>query len=127
MNHMSVAAGTLSKMREIGCKVALDDFGSGLSSYTYLKNFKVDIIKIDGGFVKQLHTNVVDWTIVDSMNQVAHRLGAETVAEFVENDSILRECRSIGIDYAQGYGIAKPVSIEQLLDELEHKERILVA
>lgn len=124
MNHMSVAVGILSKMREIGCRVALDDFGAGLSSYTYLKNFAVDNIKIDGSFIKNVNTNPVDWTIVESISQVAHRLGAETTAEFVEDDKILDECRRIGIDYAQGYAIHKPESLDGLLAKLEAEHGI---
>lgn len=120
MNHMSVAAGILSKIRELGCTVALDDFGSGLSSYTYLRNFTVDYIKLDGSFIRNIHKSTLDWTIVDSMNQVAHRLNAETIAEFVESNEILEECKRIGIDYAQGYIIAEPTPLDDILTELEN-------
>lgn len=124
MNHIENAASILAKLREMGCKVALDDFGSGLSSYTYLKNFRVDNIKIDGAFIKNLHQSKDDWTIVDSMNQVAHRLGAKTTAEFVENEAILAECQVVGIDNAQGYGVHKPTSLDELLDHLELKYQV---
>lgn len=84
MNQLSVASRIVAKLRDLGCKVALDDFGSGLSSFNYLKNFVVDVIKIDGSFVRNLDKSPVDQAIVDSINQIAHRLGAVTVAEFVE-------------------------------------------
>lgn len=119
MNHMSVAADSLSRLRDIGCKVALDDFGAGVSSYTYLKSFSADYIKIDGAFIRNVDRSSVDWTIAESINQVAHKLGAETIAEFVETNEILNECRRIGIDHAQGYGIAKPIALEVILQEQE--------
>lgn len=104
-----VAAETfLTKLRRLGCKTALDDFGSGFSSFTYLKNLPVDYVKIDGSFVKNLAANPVDRAMIKSINEIAHVLGKETVAEFVESEAILQFLRMQGVDYAQGYFFGRP-------------------
>jgi len=87
---------------------ALDDFGSGLSSYAYLKNLPVDFLKIDGVFIKNMDTNPYDFAVVKSITEIGHFMGKEIIAEYVENDNILSMLREIGVDYAQGYAIAKP-------------------
>ncbi len=94
--------------RSSGCKFSLDDFGSGFSSYGYLKNFPVDFVKIDGNFVRDLLEDKYDRAIVNSIHDVACAMGILTVAEFVENQQILQELRKMGVNYAQGYGVAKP-------------------
>jgi EAL domain-containing protein (putative c-di-GMP-specific phosphodiesterase class I) len=104
----------IRQIKRYGCKFSLDDFGSGYSSYAYLKNLQVDYLKIDGSFVKDLVSNTNDQAMVKSMNEVGHSLGMKTIAEYVENDEILQILRDIGVDYAQGYGIAKPCRIEDL-------------
>ncbi len=106
--NLSKAAQFMSELKTLGCRFALDDFGSGMSSFGYLKNLPVDYLKIDGSFVKQMAENPVDAAFVEAINQVGQALGLKTVAEFVENDAILERLRQIGVDYAQGYGIAKP-------------------
>jgi diguanylate cyclase (GGDEF)-like protein len=98
-------------LKERGCRFALDDFGSGLSSFTYLKNFPVDFLKIDGAFVKDIINDPVDLAIVKSINEVGHVVGKQTIAEFVENAAILDKLRKIGVDYAQGHGIGRPQSL----------------
>jgi EAL domain-containing protein (putative c-di-GMP-specific phosphodiesterase class I) len=98
----------MNRMKIIGCKFSLDDFGTGLSSYSYLRNLPVDYVKIDGVFVKELATSPGDYAVVRSINEIGHYLGKKTIAEFVENDAILAQLREIGVDYAQGYGIEKP-------------------
>ncbi len=98
----------------LGCQFALDDFGSGFSSYGYLKNFPVDYIKIDGNFVRDLLTDKFDRAIVNSIHDVAAAMGIKTVAEYVESTEILQELRKMGVDYAQGYGIAKPKPLTDL-------------
>jgi len=103
--------------QSLGCKFALDDFGSGLSSFAYLKNLPVDIIKIDGAFVRDCYENQTNLALVRSIHDVARVMGKKTVAEFVENDSILNRLREIGVDYAQGYGISRPHSIDQFFDQ----------
>ncbi len=98
----------MNRMKIIGCRFSLDDFGTGLSSYSYLRNLPVDYVKIDGVFVKELVTSPGDYAVVRSINEIGHYLGKKTIAEFVENDEILAQLREIGVDYAQGYGIEKP-------------------
>ncbi|MEM7258448.1 MAG: EAL domain-containing protein, partial [Pseudomonadota bacterium] len=101
--------------KEIGCKFALDDFGSGLSSFAYIKHFPVDYLKIDGGFVKDINDDPTDKVMVSAINQMAHVLGMKTIAEFVENDVILEELQKIGVDMVQGFGIGKPAPFKSCL------------
>ncbi|MDB6062371.1 MAG: diguanylate cyclase domain protein [Verrucomicrobiaceae bacterium] len=115
INHLSGAAEVIRLIQEEGCAVALDDFGSGLSSFTYLKNFAVQFVKIDGSFVRAINHSQIDLAIVESINEIAHRLGAETVAEYVEDMAIARRLHDIGVDYAQGYAFAKPEPIETVI------------
>lgn len=101
----------MSELKKIGCRFALDDFGSGLSSFAYLMNLPVDYLKIDGAFVKNITHNLISQALVEGFNRIAHAMNLETIAEFVEDDTILAKLREIGVDYAQGYGIARPVPI----------------
>ena len=101
----------MSELKKIGCCFALDDFGSGLSSFAYLMNLPVDYLKIDGSFVKNISHNLISQAIVEGINGIAHAMNLETIAEFVEDETILEKLREIGVDYAQGYGIARPVPI----------------
>lgn len=102
------ASHIVRSIKNLGCSFALDDFGTGLSSYTYLKELPVDWLKIDGAFVRDLHSNRDDYAVVKSMNEIAHFMGKHTIAEYVENDQVLSCLQEIGVDYAQGYGIEKP-------------------
>lgn len=115
INQMESASEFVSALRRMGCKVALDDFGNGLSSFSYLKAFSIDFIKIDGSFVREMESNVVDPIIVESIHQVAHRLGARTIAEYVEGASTAALLHSIGVDFVQGYHIGPPLPLERLL------------
>ncbi|MFC0337911.1 PAS domain S-box-containing protein/diguanylate cyclase (GGDEF) domain-containing protein [Kushneria avicenniae] len=114
MNHLDMAREVIDTLRRAGCRVALDDFGSGLSSFSYLRNFEVDIIKIDGGFIRHVNDNALDQVIVDAINQIAHRLGALTVAEFIEDAASQDRLTGMGVDYAQGYYIHRPMPLEDL-------------
>jgi len=105
---MAAAQSFLSRLREMGCRTALDDFGSGMSSFAYLKDLPVDEVKIDGRFVKNLATNSVDQAMVRAMNDIAHALGKKTVAEFVENEASFQLLAQFGVDYAQGYHLGRP-------------------
>ena len=96
---------------EQGCKFALDDFGTGLSSFGYLKHFPVDFLKIDGSFVKEILHDPIDREMVRSINEIGHLTGKQTIAEFAENEEIINMLRSLGVDYAQGYGIGSPQRI----------------
>lgn len=95
-------------MKGLGCRFALDDFGTGLSSFDYLKRLPVDYVKIDGLFVKDVAKNPSDLVLVKSINDVAHALGKQTIAEFVETQAALTKLRQIGVDYAQGFGLHRP-------------------
>ncbi|MDI1363213.1 EAL domain-containing protein [Methylotenera sp.] len=105
-----------SALRKLGCSFALDDFGSGMSSFTYLKNFDVDYLKIDGTFVKEMHINKIDHAMVRSIHSVAEAMNIKTVAEFVENEEILRELKSIGVHYGQGLYLGGPVTVKGLIE-----------
>jgi len=93
---------------QLGCSFALDDFGSGYSSFSYLKNLPVDVIKIDGTFIKDMLNDPMDMAIVTSINNIAHSLGKKTIAEFVENIDVLKQLKDMGVDYVQGYYISRP-------------------
>ncbi len=104
----------MNRMKIIGCRFSLDDFGTGLSSYSYLRNLPVDYVKIDGVFVKDIVDNPGDYAVVRSINEIGHYMGKQTIAEFVENDAVLAQIREIGVDYVQGYHIDKPIPLDQL-------------
>lgn len=114
MNHLDLAREVIDALRKAGCRVALDDFGSGLSSFGYLRNFVVDIIKIDGGFIRHVNDNALDQVIVDAINQIAQRLGALTVAEFIEDGASAERLVKMGIDYGQGYHLHRPMPLDRL-------------
>lgn len=109
----------IKRLHSMGCSIALDDFGSGMSSFAYLKNMPVDYLKIDGHFIKDIATDSIDHAMVASINQVGHVMGIETIAEFVEDEKILKRLQKIGVDYVQGYGIARPHPIDELLADNE--------
>ena len=112
--NLSYATGFIDQLKRRGCLFSLDDFGSGLSSFAYLKNLPVDYLKIDGLFVKDILDDKVDLAMVKSINEVGHVMGKKTIAEFVENEKIFNVLNVLGVDYAQGYGIGKPVPLDEL-------------
>lgn len=107
----------IQQMQKLGCKFLLDDFGSGMSSFTYLKQLPVDKLKIDGAFVRDIVDDEIDRAMVRSINDIGHTVGMETVAEFVENEAIVQQLMIIGVDYVQGYGVAKPEPLSGLTDD----------
>ncbi len=113
--NLERAATFMHAMRQKGCRFALDDFGSGLSSFAYLKTLPVDYLKIDGVFVKDVAHDPVARAMVQAIHTVGHVMGIKTVAEYVENEQILAVLREIGVDYAQGYGIAHPCPMGECL------------
>ena len=112
ITNLNKARQFIQALRAIGCRFSVDDFGSGLSSFAYLKNLEVDIIKIDGLFVKAIANNTIDRAMVESINNIGHVMGLQTIAEFAENDAIINMLKEIGVDYAQGYGVAMPALFE---------------
>jgi EAL domain-containing protein (putative c-di-GMP-specific phosphodiesterase class I) len=108
VTSLAKAVAFMSALRGCGCRFALDDFGVGVSSFTYLKHLPVDYLKIDGSFVKDLLHDPVDHAMVEAINRIGHLMGKQTIAESVEGEDTLAALRAIGVDYAQGYGIALP-------------------
>ena len=106
--NLEAARAFVGELRALGCTFALDDFGSGMSSFNYLKELPVDYLKIDGTFVKNLLTDRPDRAMVEMISHVGHIMGKRIVAEFVETDSVADALRDIGVDYGQGYGLAAP-------------------
>ncbi|QRM30403.1 EAL domain-containing protein [Microvirga sp. VF16] len=124
ISNMALAISTVGKLREIGCQIALDDFGAGLSSFRYLREFPVDIVKIDGSFVRNMIASSVDHHIVKSIHQVARELGAQTVAEFVEDQATFNMVCTMGITFAQGYAIHKPQPFEAVVAAAKIKDEV---
>jgi EAL domain-containing protein (putative c-di-GMP-specific phosphodiesterase class I) len=118
VRDLSSARTFISRVRELGCHLALDDFGSGMCSFAYLKTLPVDRLKIDGSFVRTVADSPIDRALVNSINAIGHVLGLETVAEFVENDAIRAVLVELGIDYGQGYGLGKPIALEAALEPI---------
>jgi len=114
ITHLDKAEELIRSLRELGCKFLLDDFGSGMSSFGYLKKLPIDYLKIDGLFVKDILTDPIDRSMVVMINDIGHIMNLTTVAEYVEDEKILEEIKAIGVDLAQGYGISKPQPMEDV-------------
>ncbi|MBI2379318.1 MAG: EAL domain-containing protein [Gammaproteobacteria bacterium] len=113
VSNLSSARAFIGALRDMGCYFALDDFGAGMSSFAYLKNLPVDYLKIDGVFVRDLVRDPIDHAMVRSINDIGHVMSMKTIAEFVEDEATIRSLRAMGVDYGQGYGIAKPISLAE--------------
>ncbi len=109
--NLEMATKFIETFRAIGCQFSLDDFGSGMSSFGYLKRLPVDYLKIDGAFVKDMLIDPMDRAMVDTIARMARTLGKRTIAEFAETIGIVDALRTLGVDYAQGYGIGRPVPL----------------
>jgi EAL domain-containing protein (putative c-di-GMP-specific phosphodiesterase class I) len=105
----------INALRKRGCTFALDDFGAGLSSFAYLKNFKVDTLKIDGSFIRDITKNRISESMVAAITQVATVMELETVAEYVENMQTKTLITKLGVDFAQGHAVGKPANLERVL------------
>ncbi|NOQ90237.1 MAG: EAL domain-containing protein [Gammaproteobacteria bacterium] len=112
ITNLVKATAFLDELHELGYKFALDDFGSGLSSYGYLKNLPVDFLKIDGEFVRDITTNLINLAMVKSINEIGHIMGKKTIAEYVEDQQTVDMLRHIGVDYAQGYYFSQPKPLQ---------------
>jgi len=108
ITHLNQAVRFITELKELGCQFALDDFGSGMSSFTYLKQLPIDYLKIDGTFIKSLINDPINRVMVESIQRIAQVMGLKTIAESIENQEILEQVQALGINYAQGYGIHKP-------------------
>ena len=111
--NLTIATEFIVRLKAYGCKFSLDDFGSGLSSFAYLKNLPVDFLKIDGFFIKDIEHDPVDLAMVKSINDIGHVMGKKTIAEFVENRQILQTLHELQVDYAQGFCVGKPKPIDE--------------
>jgi diguanylate cyclase (GGDEF)-like protein/PAS domain S-box-containing protein len=114
IGNLNRALRFISILRAMGCRFSLDDFGSGLSSFKYLANLNVDYLKIDGSFIKAMSSDPAAYAIVEAINEVGHVMSIKTVAEFVEDQATLTRLETLGMDYAQGFGIAKPQPLSAL-------------
>ncbi len=112
ISNLSRVVHFMKALKKLGCKFSLDDFGSGLSSFTYLKNLPVDYLKIDGQFIRNVVDDSVDESMVKAISQVGHAMGIETIAERVETKEVLEKLGALGIEFAQGYYIARPTSVQ---------------
>jgi diguanylate cyclase (GGDEF)-like protein/PAS domain S-box-containing protein len=112
ISNLTKAAELMHELKSMGCRFALDDFGIGMSSFAYLKYLPVDFLKIDGTFVRDMANDEMDCAIVEAINRIAHILGMQTVAEIVEDQATLDRLRLLGVDYAQGFHIARPEPLQ---------------
>jgi len=119
ITNLSSARHFMQTLKRFGCQFALDDFGSGLSSFGYLKNMPVEYLKIDGGFVKDMLADRIDESMVEAINHIGHIMGLETIAECVEDPVTLERLVEIGVGYAQGFGIRRPFPLAELTGEEE--------
>jgi len=118
VSNLDKAQSFIDRLRELGCKISLDDFGAGLSSFAYLKNFNVDVLKIDGSFIRDITENRISESMVAAITEVAKVMELETVAEYVETEEARELLASMGVDYAQGHAVGKPIDIDELLGDL---------
>jgi diguanylate cyclase (GGDEF)-like protein len=125
ISNLVQATQFMHALRDKGCRFALDDFGSGLSSLAYLKNLPVDIVKIDGAFVRNISNNDIDRMMVKSICEIARMMGKKVTAEYVESEEALEILRKTGVDYVQGFHIGQPVPIEEYINNRQRKADIL--
>ena len=116
ISHLDAAVYFMQSLKQLGVRFSLDDFGTGLSSFAYLRTLPVDFLKIDGLFVKQIDRNIIDWTMVKSINDMGQIMGKQTIAEFVENEDIFNQLHEIGTNFAQGYLLGKPRPLDEKAD-----------
>jgi diguanylate cyclase (GGDEF)-like protein len=127
VSNLKKAQTFIDELRERGCSISLDDFGAGLSSFAYLKNFKVDTLKIDGSFIRDITENRISESMVAAITQVAKVMELETVAEYVESEETRKLITELGVDFAQGHSIGRPVAFDETLSQLAGSEKTSTA
>jgi diguanylate cyclase (GGDEF)-like protein len=115
IHNLELAQKFIGTLKNLGCSFSLDDFGTGVSSFGYLKSLPVDYLKIDGSFIKEIASDEVAEAMVRSVTQVGHLMGVQVIAEYVENAQIIQILRDIGVDFGQGYGISKPIPLDEVV------------
>ncbi|MBE8232993.1 MAG: EAL domain-containing protein, partial [Endozoicomonadaceae bacterium] len=115
VDSLDTAMQFMETLKALGCSFSLDDFGTGVSSYAYLRQLPINYLKIDGVFIKDIVTDEISQEMVRSIKQIGHVMGLEIIAEYVENDEIIEMLNEIGIDYGQGYGISRPMPIDEVV------------
>jgi diguanylate cyclase (GGDEF)-like protein/PAS domain S-box-containing protein len=122
ISHLETAIYFMTVLKKLGCSFALDDFGSGLSSFSYLTSLPVDYLKIDGSFVVDIDKDPMHYAMVKSINEVGHVMGIKTIAEYTASTHIIECLRKIGVDHAQGYAVAKPIPLASFEEDTEKTE-----
>ena len=120
LNNLEAASFTIARLKKLGCMIALDDFGAGVSSLSSLRELMVDYLKIDGQFISNVDNSHVDESMVRSIHCFARAMGLSTIAEKVETTAARKRLAKIGVEYIQGYVIAKPVPVDSYLESLQH-------
>jgi EAL domain-containing protein (putative c-di-GMP-specific phosphodiesterase class I) len=118
VSNLAKAQAFIDALKERGCSISLDDFGAGLSSFAYLKNFNVDQLKIDGSFIRDIAENRISESMVAAITQVAKVMQLETVAEYVESEATRKLVAALGVDYAQGHAVGMPAPIADAMKRL---------
>ncbi|WP_020560328.1 putative bifunctional diguanylate cyclase/phosphodiesterase [Thiofilum flexile] len=116
ISNLEWAQKFIKTLKAQGCRFSLDDFGTGVSSFSYLKSLPVDYLKIDGSFIKDILNDGVALTMVQAIHQVGQKMMVQTIAEYVENEHIMRLLQDIGVEYGQGYGISRPIPLKQVIE-----------
>jgi EAL domain-containing protein (putative c-di-GMP-specific phosphodiesterase class I) len=114
IDNLDVAARALRALKKLGCRIALDDFGSGYSSYGYIRRLPLDYLKIDGTYIRNILTDRTDQALTASMVDVAHALGIKVIAEYVDSEATFRWLKDLGVDYVQGYWVHEPQRLDTL-------------
>jgi EAL domain-containing protein (putative c-di-GMP-specific phosphodiesterase class I) len=125
ISNLSRVVHFMQTLKKLGCMFSLDDLGSGLSSFTYLKNLPVDYLKIDGQFIRNVAEDAVDESMVMAISSVGRAMGIETIAERVETKQVLDKLGTLGIEFAQGYYIARPASVRSFEPWRENEDQLL--
>ncbi|HHJ17864.1 MAG TPA: EAL domain-containing protein [Gammaproteobacteria bacterium] len=121
ISHLRSIGGAIQQLRGLGCRFGLDNFGSGLSSFGYLKNMQIDYVKIDGSFVRDMAHDEMDAAMVRAINEIGHVMGVQTIAKFVETEEILESLYQLGVNFGQGHCIASPRPVEELFRATGHQ------